>query len=94
MLDSEKSEMHSNVLNHEPHTALFVPDDNALLFYNRIADVATQLLTNGGQLYFEINRAKGQETIEMLESKNFSDIRLIKDISGNDRIVRAEYHHK
>ena len=92
VLDSEKSEMHTNVLKYEPHTALFVADSNPLLFYNRIADVSTQLLTNGGKLYFEINRMKGQETIKMLEDKGFSAIKLIKDISGNDRIVKAEYH--
>lgn len=92
VLDSEKSEMHTNVLKYEPHTALFVADNNPLLFYNRIADVATQLLTNGGKLYFEINRMKGQETVKMLENKGFSNTQLIKDISGNDRIVKAEYH--
>ncbi|PXV62814.1 release factor glutamine methyltransferase [Dysgonomonas alginatilytica] len=92
VLDSEKSQMHTNVLEYEPHTALFVADSNPLLFYERIADVATQLLTNGGKLYFEINRMKGQETIKMLKDKNFSTIQLIKDISGNDRMVRAEYY--
>lgn len=94
VLDSEKTDMHANVLEYEPHTALFVADNNPLLFYNRIADVAIQLLTDGGKLYFEINRAKGQETIKMLENKNFSEIRLIKDISGNDRMVRAQYYKK
>lgn len=94
VLDSEKTDMHTNVLDYEPHTALFVSDHDPLLFYNRIADVATHLLENGGKLYFEINRAKGPETIKMLEDKGFSNIRLIKDISGNDRIVRAEYYHK
>lgn len=94
VLDSEKTDMHANVLEYEPHTALFVTDNNPLLFYNRIADVAIQLLTDGGKLYFEINRAKGQETIKMLENKKFSEIRLIKDISGNDRMVRAQYYKK
>lgn len=94
VLDSEKMDMHANVLEYEPHTALFVADNNPLLFYNRIADVAIQLLTDGGKLYFEINRAKGQETIKMLENKKFSEIRLIKDISGNDRMVRAQYYKK
>ena len=94
VLGSEKTDMHANVLDYEPHTALFVADNDPLLFYNRIADVAIQLLTNGGKLYFEINRAKGQETIKMLEDKNFSEIRLIKDISGNDRMVRAEYYNR
>ncbi|MBD8349169.1 peptide chain release factor N(5)-glutamine methyltransferase [Dysgonomonas sp. HGC4] len=92
VLDSEKSEMHTNVLKYEPHTALFVADNNPLVFYNRIADVATQLLTNGGKLYFEINRMKGQETVKMLEDRGFSNTQLIKDISGNNRIVKAEYH--
>lgn len=94
VLDSEKTDMHANVLEYEPHTALFVADNNPLLFYNRIADVAIQLLTDGGKLYFEINREKGQETIKMLENKKFSEIRLIKDISGNDRMVRAQYYKK
>lgn len=94
VLDSEKTDMHANILDYEPHTALFVADNDPLLFYNRIADVAIQLLTDGGKLYFEINRAKGQETIQMLEYKNFSEIRLIKDISGNDRMARAEFHRK
>lgn len=94
VLDSEKTDIHANVLEYEPHTALFVADNNPLLFYNRIADVAIQLLTDGGKLYFEINRAKGQETIKMLENKKFSEIRLIKDISGNDRMVRAQYYKK
>ena len=94
VLVSEKTDMHANVLEYEPHTALFVADNNPLLFYNRIADVAIQLLTDGGKLYFEINRAKGQETIKMLENKKFSEIRLIKDISGNDRMVRAQYYKK
>lgn len=91
VLDSEKNQMHANVLDYEPHTALFVADNNPLLFYNRIADVATQLLTEGGKLYFEINRMKGEETIKMLEDKKFSNIQLIKDISSNDRIIKAEY---
>lgn len=94
VLDSEKTDMHTNVLDYEPHTALFVSDNDPLLFYNRIADVAAKLLTNGGKLYFEINRAKGSETIKMLESKHFSDVRLLKDISGNDRMVRAEYDRR
>lgn len=92
VLDSEKSEMHTNVLDYEPHTALFVSDNNPLLFYSRIAEVATKLLSHGGKLYFEINRMKGKETIAMLEDKKFANIQLFKDISGNDRIVTAEYN--
>lgn len=87
--ESEKATMEANVLAFEPHEALFVPDHNALLFYERIADVALALLRNDGELYFEINREKGTEVCDMLRSKGFGCIELRKDISGNDRMVRA-----
>ncbi len=90
VLESEKESMEQNVLDYEPHNALFVPDSNALLFYNRIADIALKILEPQGKLYFEINRAKGQETVDMLCEKGFVNVSLLKDISGNDRIVRAE----
>lgn len=89
ILDREKKTMDSNVLKYEPHTALFVPDENGLLFYKRIADIAIDLLKPSGKLYFEINQAKGKETTAMLESKRFENIKLLQDISGNDRIVRC-----
>jgi release factor glutamine methyltransferase len=87
--ESEKVAMEMNVLGFEPHTALFVADDNALLFYERIAGVALALLHNEGELYFEINREKGREVCGLLRSKGFTRIELRKDISGNDRMVRA-----
>ncbi len=87
--ESEKTTMEANVLGFEPHGALFVPDDHALIFYERIADVALTSLYNGGELYFEINRDKGTEVCDMLRSKGFTHIELRKDISGNDRMVRA-----
>lgn len=90
VLESEKGAMEQNVLDYEPHNALFVPDSNALLFYNRIADIALKILEPQGKLYFEINRAKGQETVDMLCKKGFVNVSLFKDISGNDRMVRAE----
>lgn len=90
VLESEKANMDSNVLNYEPHTALFVPDNKALLFYERIADVANNLLKSGGKLYFEINQAKGKETIEMLNQKGYLNTVLYKDMSGLDRMVKAE----
>lgn len=90
VLESEKGAMEQNVLDYEPHNALFVPDSNALLFYNRIADIALKILESQGKLYFEINRAKGQETVDMLCKKGFVNVSLFKDISGNDRMVRAE----
>lgn len=88
--ESEKEEMEDNVLQYEPHSALFVPDNQPLLFYERIADIALQLLNNEGKLYFEINRAKGKETTEMLAAKGFSNIELLKDMSGNDRMISAK----
>ncbi len=90
ILEKEKQDMDANVLDYEPHTALFVPDDKSLIFYERIADIALQILKPNGKLYFEINRAKGQETIDMLKKKGFLNIELHKDLSGNDRMVRGE----
>lgn len=90
ILDSEKAEMEKNVLDYEPHSALFVPNNKALLFYERITDIGLELLTENGKLYFEINRAKGQETVEMLASKGYYDIELLKDLSKNDRMVSAK----
>lgn len=94
VLDSEKKDMLNHVLEYEPHIALFVPDDDPLKFYIRIADIAKDLLNDGGLLYFEINQAKGKEVLQMLRDKGFSDAKLICDISGNDRIIRAEYLKK
>ncbi len=91
VLDSEKETMSENVLNYEPHLALFVPDSDPLLFYDRIADVSKFLFRKNGILYFEINRQKGSEIVSMLHEKGYHDIRLIKDISGNERIVKAQY---
>ena len=86
----EKTEMQENVLNFEPHLALFVPDDNALVLYEKIANFALTNLNNGGQLFFEINRAKGADIARLLEEKGFKNIELRKDISGNERMVMAE----
>lgn len=94
VLESEKKDMNHNVLDFEPHSALFVPDDNPLLFYERIADISKGLFKKKGCLYLEINQGKGIETIKLLEEKGFSDIRLIKDMSGNDRMVKAEFKNK
>lgn len=77
ILEKEKQEMEQNVLAYEPHSALFVPDDQPLLFYERIADIALELLNPNGKLYFEINQAKGQETVDTLKEKRFSNVSLI-----------------
>ena len=85
----EKKEMKNNVLNNEPHLALFVDNKNPLLFYNKIAELAKNFLTKNGQLHFEINQYLGKETIILLAEKGFKNIQLKKDIFGNDRIISA-----
>ena len=85
----EKEAMHANVLDWEPHTALFVPDSDPLLFYRAIAEKGLALLKPGGHLYFEINRAHGKETMEMLESLGYTEIELRKDFAENERMIRA-----
>ena len=87
--ENEKEAMHTNVLDWEPHTALFVPNSDPLLFYRTIAQKGLSMLSNGGKLYFEINRAHGKETVEMLESLGYTGIELRKDFADNDRMIRA-----
>ena len=87
--ESEKQDMDANVLDWEPHTALFVPDADPLLFYRRIAELGVSMLNEGGALYFEINRAYGEETVRMLESLGYKQIELRKDNWGNDRMIKA-----
>jgi release factor glutamine methyltransferase len=86
---SEKAEMQQEVLEHEPDIALFVADDDPLKYYKRIAALATKGLNVGGKLYFEINQHYGQEVVQLLQSLSFKDVRLLKDIYNNDRIVTA-----
>ncbi|MGM9714461.1 MAG: peptide chain release factor N(5)-glutamine methyltransferase [Prevotella sp.] len=83
----EAAEMHQNVLDHEPHTALFVPDDDPLLFYRAISRLALQRLRHGGWLLFEINRAYPKETAMMLRSMGYADVRVIDDEFSNPRII-------
>lgn len=87
--NSEAREMEHNVLDYEPHLALFVPDEDPLLFYRRIAEVGKSLLKNGGRLYFEINRAYGRETVDLLRSFGYSEVTLHKDQFDNERMVTA-----
>lgn len=87
VLESDKSEMHRNVLEFDPELALFVADETPLLFYNTIADFALQYLKPNGQLYFEIHQDFGQQTADLLESKGFKDVKIVKDLFENDRIV-------
>lgn len=83
----EKAEIKSNVLANEPHLALFVEDNDALIFYRKIAELATKNLSVEGKLFFEINQYLGKETVELLEKMHFKNIELRKDIYGNDRMI-------
>ncbi|WP_316748261.1 peptide chain release factor N(5)-glutamine methyltransferase [Pedobacter gandavensis] len=86
---TEMAEMHQNVLAHEPHLALFVPDERPLLFYEAIADFAVTHLKVNGRLFFEINEYLSEETIQMLKDKGFTDITLRKDMQGKPRMILA-----
>lgn len=85
----EKIEIKNNVLDNEPHLALFVADENPLVFYKKIADLAKKHLTKDGLLFFEINQYLGKETVNMLQEKGFSNIELKKDLFGNDRMIKT-----
>ena len=87
--EEEKAEMERNVLEHEPRLALFVPDDDPLLFYRRIAELGLSLLKEKGLLFFEINRRFGEEVIKMLQEKGYREVELRQDMFGNDRMVKA-----
>lgn len=85
----ESAAMSDIVLRHEPGTALFVPDDDPLLFYRAIARYALRHLSVQGELYFEINAAYGAETCQLLHDFGFADVELRQDITGRDRMIRA-----
>jgi release factor glutamine methyltransferase len=85
----EKEAMSANVLDHEPHLALFVDDDDALLFYKTISDVAAKVLKPNGQLYFEINENLGKDTVELLADSGQFNAEIKKDIFEKDRMIKA-----
>lgn len=85
----DKTQMHANVTDFEPHTALFVPENDPLIFYKSIADFAVLNLTENGFLFFEINESYGKQTVDLLNDKGFKNIELRKDMSGRNRIVKA-----
>ena len=87
--EKERSDMERNVLDWEPELALFVPDSDPLLFYRRIAEVGCDILSPGGILYYEINRAYGSETVTLLGQMGYKSVELRKDQFGNDRMVKA-----
>ncbi|WP_291864272.1 peptide chain release factor N(5)-glutamine methyltransferase [Maribacter sp.] len=85
----EKDKMADNVKKYEPDLALYVPDNKALMFYEKISVFAKENLKKDGALYFEINQYLGKETKQLLENENFSEIELRKDMFGNDRMLKA-----
>jgi release factor glutamine methyltransferase len=89
ILENEQENMHENVLAFEPHQALFVANNQPLLFYEAIANYALKYLKTNGYLFFEINQQYGNQTVNMLQEKGFSDIKLLQDINGNDRMIWA-----
>ena len=85
----EKLEIKKNVLENEPHLALFVEDNDALIFYRKIAQLAQKNLNSEGQLYFEINQYLGQEMLDLLREMGFKNSVLRQDIYGNDRMIQC-----
>ncbi|EDP69892.1 putative protoporphyrinogen oxidase [Flavobacteriales bacterium ALC-1] len=90
----EKQEIKPNVLDNEPHLALFVEDDNPLLFYKEITNFAIDNLKPKGELYFEINQYLGHETKALLVNANFENMELLKDLNGNDRMLKGRKKSK
>jgi release factor glutamine methyltransferase len=88
--ESEKKLMHKNVLEHEPHRALFVPDNDPLMFYRAILEAAVTILRPAGLIYFEINEAMGGEVASLAKRYGFKNIAIIKDLNGKERFVKAE----
>ena len=91
VLNSEKKYMDQNVIDYEPHNALFVEDSNPLIFYEKIALIASKNLNSNGLLFFEINEKFGDQIIDLLSKLNFVDIELKKDINGRDRIIKSVF---
>jgi len=89
VMESEKKQMERNVLDFEPHEALFVPDNRPLLFYERITSLTGELLEDGGRLYFEINRGMAEPVDALLRDTGFHAVEVKNDISGNPRMIRA-----
>ena len=87
--ESEKKLMEPNVLDHEPHLALFVDDNDPLIFYRVIAGKAKKMLKPGGLLFFEINEAFGVQMHNLMEKEGFKDIEIKQDINGKDRMIKG-----
>lgn len=90
VMEKEKAEMEKNVLDYEPSLALFVPDNDPLVYYRSITLFAEQKLKKKGYLYFEVNAKLGNKVAELLRVLEFKNVELIQDLSGNDRFVKAQ----
>ncbi len=88
--EKDKNSMENQVLNHEPYVALFVADDDPLLFYRTIGEWAKKQLKPGGRLYFEIHRDYAEENKKLAESQGFQEVKILKDLNDNWRMLRAE----
>jgi release factor glutamine methyltransferase len=89
VLEQEKTFMRDNVLTFEPHLALFVPDNDALLFYKRISQLGLSHLKPGGKLYFEINEQQATPLVELLQELGYGMVQVLQDLFGKDRFIRA-----
>ncbi|MEM6643449.1 MAG: peptide chain release factor N(5)-glutamine methyltransferase [Bacteroidota bacterium] len=87
--EADRSIMHKNVLHHEPELALFVPDEDALLFYRRLAKVGTESLTDGGKIFLEIHENFGEDVGDLLQRYNYTSVQIHKDMQGKQRIASA-----
>ncbi len=90
--ESERVIMHPRVLKHEPSLALFVPDEDPLIFYKKIAEFAKVTLNPGGKIYLEINRAHAREIVKLFDPTDFTDILIRKDIQDNDRMISVTFN--
>ena len=90
--DSEKRSMNRNILDYEPHIALFVPDSDPLMYYVAILKIAETVLLPGGRLYFEINEVMGSSMTKLLGSSGYNEISVLKDINNKDRIIKGIKH--
>jgi release factor glutamine methyltransferase len=91
VLDADKSSIRDNVLQYEPHMALFVEDPDPLRFYDAISSLALLRLASDGRLFFEVHEEKGPDVQSLLRNRGFREVILRKDLSGRDRMVRAQH---
>jgi release factor glutamine methyltransferase len=89
---SEKKLMNSNVLDFEPHNALFVEDSEPLLYYKSLLEIGRYVLIHPGRIYFEINEAMGSRMKALMDDTGYSDVQILKDLNNRDRIIKGTLH--